>query len=318
MAEFRPDVMLIDKKPGGIKNELDRSLAYAKRKQPHLKTALILRDILDTPERTIAAWERQGQSERVERYYDAVLVLGERSIFDQTEEYRFPSGVADKIQHCGYLGKAAQVRDKRQVRRELGVGNDEPMVLVTPGGGEDGFPVIEAYARCLAESPRLSQVHSVVVTGPEMPALQRERLAAVFGGRRKVRMMPFAEDLMSVMNAADAVVSMGGYNTVCELMSLRKRAVVVPRAEPVAEQWIRTERLADRGLFTTIHPKDLTPIALGEALSRELMCSKSGRTGFYPNMCALDRIAEWTDSLFEKTSCPVAVPPLRSILLPCL
>ena len=35
----------------------------------------------------------------------------------------------------------------------------------------------------------------------------------------------FCDDMMSLMAAADVVVAMGGYNTVCELLTLRKRAL---------------------------------------------------------------------------------------------
>ncbi|MEZ5355231.1 MAG: glycosyltransferase [Bryobacteraceae bacterium] len=317
-AEFRPDIMLIDKKPGGIKNELDQSLAYARRKNRSLKTALILRDILDEPSRTIAAWERQGQYDRVATHYDIVLVMGERSIFDQTEEYRFPPAVAAKTVHCGYLGRSPREQDSARIRAGLGVKTNAPMVLVTAGGGEDGFPVLESYANCLNDS-RLAGVQSVVVTGPEMPNAQRERLTAAFAAHPNVHVLPFAEDLFSIMKAADAVVSMGGYNTVCELLSLRKRAVVIPRAEPVAEQWIRTQRLADRGLFSTIHPSALTPATLCDAVVRELKYVRSGRGGFYPDMNALDRIADWTASQIDvENGLFTALRPLRTTLLPCL
>jgi predicted glycosyltransferase len=39
-----------------------------------------------------------------------------------------------------------------------------------------------------------------------------------------------------------------------EILSLRKRAVVVPRTQPVEEQWIRAQRMAELGLFAAIHP----------------------------------------------------------------
>ena len=46
----------------------------------------------------------------------------------------------------------------------------------------------------------------------------------------------FSDDMMSLMAAADVVLAMGGYNTVCELLTLRKRALLVPRVKPGVEQ----------------------------------------------------------------------------------
>ncbi len=60
--------------------------------------------------------------------------------------------------------------------------------------------------------------------------------------------------MMSLMAAADVVVAMGGYNTVCELLTLRKRAVLVPRVQPGVEQCVRAERMAAMGLLRMVHP----------------------------------------------------------------
>jgi predicted glycosyltransferase len=66
------------------------------------------------------------------------------------------------------------------------------------------------------------------------------------------------------------VLSMGGYNTVCEILSLKKRAIIVPRVRPVEEQWIRAERMARLDLLTAIHPDSLTPHNLLRTILEEL------------------------------------------------
>ena len=45
---------------------------------------------------------------------------------------------------------------------------------------------------------------------------------------------------------------MGGYNTVCEVLSFQKQALIVPRVRPRSEQWIRAERLRDLQLIDVI------------------------------------------------------------------
>ena len=50
------------------------------------------------------------------------------------------------------------------------------------------------------------------------------------------------------MDRAVGVVAMGGYNTFCEVLSLDKRALIVPRTEPRLEQFIRASRAAELGL----------------------------------------------------------------------
>jgi predicted glycosyltransferase len=86
---------------------------------------------------------------------------------------------------------------------------------------------------------------------------------------------------------------MGGYNTVCEILSLGKRAVVVPRVRPVEEQWIRARRMEELGLFRTIHPDLLTPAGLAHAVFSELTAA-SPRSATSPriDLNGLPRMAE--------------------------
>ena len=67
------------------------------------------------------------------------------------------------------------------------------------------------------------------------------------------------DDVASYVQAADIVVSMGGYNSVCELLSLGKPALIVPRTFPRREQLIRAEALDRLGLLRMIDPADVGP-----------------------------------------------------------
>ena len=59
-----------------------------------------------------------------------------------------------------------------------------------------------------------------------------------------------------------------GYNTVCEVLSFAKPALIVPRVRPRCEQLIRAERLRALGLVDVLHPQDLSPGALSAWLAR--------------------------------------------------
>jgi len=63
---------------------------------------------------------------------------------------------------------------------------------------------------------------------------------------------------------------MGGYNTVCEILSFQKHGLIVPRVRPEPEQWIRARRLQELGLIDMLHPETLTARALTEWLARDL------------------------------------------------
>jgi predicted glycosyltransferase len=237
---------------------------------------LLLRDILDAPSKVCEEWQTKGYYQAIQEHYDQIAVVGTPDIFDMAQEYQFPLPVARKVKYCGYIRKIGNDRSpvgeqspkRSEIRRFLRLKPDEKLVLVTPGGGEDGFPIVEAYLKGVATCP--DQFRSLILCGPEMPAAQQQILQQMTGAIPSVDLQVFTDDLLGYLDAADAVVAMGGYNTITEVLSLNKRTVVVPRISPSHEQLIRTERLEQLGLVRAIHPDQLTPQSLLSAVCDQL------------------------------------------------
>jgi predicted glycosyltransferase len=269
-ANFKPDLLLVDKKPYGLKGELRGTLEYLTEEQPETQIVLLLRDILDSPEVTTHEWQEQGYYQAIASLYDQVLVVGTPEIFDVRAEYHFPLSVARKVQFCGYIQRELVDKGRETLRREWQVSPEEQLVLVTPGGGGDGYQLIDTYLKGLAQLPSDRIPRSVIVCGPEMPPLQRCAFYQASNAYPQVQIEEFTDNLIGYMDAADAVISMGGYNTVCEILSLGKRAIVIPRVHPVKEQWIRAERMSKLGWFQAIHPDRLTPGILMQHLQDQL------------------------------------------------
>jgi predicted glycosyltransferase len=267
--DFDPDVVLVDKKPFGLQDELHLALTMLGQRRKRAKTVLLLRDILDAPEVTAAQWEKSGYHEAIRAHYDQVAVVGTEEVFDAVKEYRFPETTADRVRYCGYIKRPAPARSRDQVRAELGFGN-EPMVLVTAGGGADGYAMMQTYLQGLAARPPGRPFRTLLISGPEMSPVQRKEIFALAERCRGVTVQEFSSDMIGCMNAADLVISMGGYNTVCELLTLRKKAIIVPRVRPVQEQWIRAERMEAMGLLRALHPDGLSPESLIAAVDEEL------------------------------------------------
>lgn len=283
-VNFKPDLLLVDKKPYGLQEELKATLDYLKLRLPETKLVLLLRDILDSPEPTIKEWQKYGYYDALQWYYDQVLVVGMPEVFDLSREYQFSPCIAQKVRFCGYIRRDYGQKPRHVLRQELQIQPDEKFVLVTPGGGGDGYDLVDTYLQGLAQLSPQHNIKSLIISGPEMPLFQRQALQEKIQPYPQVQICEFTDDIASYMDAADAVVSMGGYNTICEIISLNKRAVVVPRIKPVQEQWIRAERMAGLGLFKTIHPDLLTPAALMDAVLEQL----NSRSHHFPPVSRLD------------------------------
>src|SRR5260370_39806891 len=228
VMSYRPDVILVDKKPDGLAGELEPSLRYIKCSLPQTRIHLVLRDILDSPSVTVDAWTRQGYYNILRWFYDRVLVLGDKSIFDVCEEYQFPQGLREKVHHCGYVQRQLPGRSRSEIRKELGVAEEEHLVFVTAGGGEGGDVVFSAHQAGQSSLAQRLPLKTLVVTGPELGTERTQTIYRAAQSRDDLRLIEFTDDLMSYMNAADIVISMAGYNTICELLTLGKRSIVVP------------------------------------------------------------------------------------------
>ena len=305
LLDFSPDLILVDKKPLGVSNELSAGLDLLQRRAVLPKLVLLLRDILDSPETTAEVWKKHGYHEAVRSFYDQILVVGSQEVFNLTTEYQFPASTRSKVQFCGYLRRDRGPYKREQIRRELRL-EDEPLVLVTAGGGEDGYHLLSTYLQGLHTLSDVTSIKTLLVCGPEMSELHRRRIhqAANLPG---LMIQDFTNDMMDYMDAADLIVSMGGYNTICEILTLRKHAIIVPRVRPVQEQWIRAHRMARLGLLRTIHPDELTPTELMRAIIEELHTQKAGPQSVYEiDLDGMSRIADCIFALLHDSSALLA------------
>ena len=265
---FEPDLVLVDKTPAGVGGELLPTLDYLKTRRPQTRLVLGMRDIEDDPATTLAEWESSETARLQSEVYDAILFYGERRVFDPVREYEMSPQAAAKMVECGYLGQTPRVRPREVVRRELGA-DGMPLLVVTAGGGGDGYPLIKTFLELASAAPALKDMYSLVVTGPLMTADKRLLLEQT-ARNDHVTLVEFTPDILSYVAAADLVVSMAGYNTVCENLSLGVRSLFVPRVRPRSEQAIRATRLARLGLAHVLMPDELTEASLESAIKATL------------------------------------------------
>lgn len=289
ILNFRPDLMIVDKKPGGIDNELVETLEALHQAPSRPRLVLGVRDILDTPERTRRSLHESNSFDLMDRYYDEVWVYGVPEVFDHLGEYDYPQHIAAKTHYCGYLRRPTEQPTKK---------NRIPRVLVTTGGGADGCAVVEAFLSGLVDLPRRVALRTKIIFGPQMPEADRKALLERYGHLRDVKFRDFKSDLTAEYAKADVVVSMAGYNTVCELLSSEKRAVLVPREKPVQEQLIRARKLAEMGLFELVEQSELTPELLMDTVMHAL--NKEATNAVPLDLDGLPRIRERVQVLLQR------------------
>lgn len=270
VADFQPDLIMVDKKPFGLLGELEATLDYLKTCRPYTQIILLLRDILDDAKNTIEDWQKHNYYQAIEQYYDRILVVGMSEIYNVVEEYLFPPTIATKTSFCGYIKKSQTTPSAVNIRQQLQLQSDEKLILVTPGGGGDGYNLVKHFLDNVESLAQKISFKSVIICGPEMSAEARDRLAKIAQIYPQVVWLEFTDDLIGYIRAADLVIAMGGYNTVTEILSCQKKAIIIPRINPVQEQLIRAQRLKNLGLLQYIHPQYLNSNILQQLIIEQL------------------------------------------------
>jgi predicted glycosyltransferase len=249
-----PDVVVVDHAPLGWGADLRPTLDWL-RSRGLSTVALGLRDF-DNSDELRSSWNEE-LVRTVCSLYDLALVYNDREIDDSRIQALLAAGLP--IHRTGLLGAPAAHTGPP----DLGEG----YLLVTCGGGIDGFALLDAVIDAVRVN-RL-RIPTVLVTGPMMPSAQvarlRERAPEVGARVERER-----ADMESVLAGARAVVSMAGYCTVAEILASGVPALLVPRSSPCGEQLNRARHWAAAGHMEMLDPGELEPIRLGRAIAELL------------------------------------------------
>lgn len=286
---FQPDIFIVDKEPMGLRGEVEETLAYLK--QNGTKLVIGLRDVMDSPQLLEAEWKRNDVINKMSRFYDHVWIYGPPDFHDPLTGLDVPQNLRDRTEFVGFL--------QRSQTQNEGAGNkpEGDYILVTTGGGGDGSELIDDVINAYKHDASLTQ-KALVVLGPYMPAEQRQRFQHKSAAVPHIEIIEFDSRMEDLVAGAQAVVSMGGYNTVCEILSFDKPALIVPRVVPREEQLIRASRAAELGLFDMLLPDDAEdPQKMADALKALSTRQPPSANGGGLKLDGLEniskRIAEW-------------------------
>lgn len=246
-AVFQPDLMLVDKEPLGLHAEMLETLQMLRERG----TALVLglRDVMDAPELLDREWRRAEVMARIEALYDAIWIYGPAGFHDPLTGLEVPGRVRERIRYTGFLRRPPPHGIPNHVPP------DEDYILVTIGGGGDGGQLV-ADVLSAVEFDADRPYQTVIVLGPFMPAEEREALRQRAERLERVSLWEFDSRIEHLMAGASAIVSMGGYNTFCEILSFDKPALIVPRVRPREEQLIRARRGRELGFTDMLLPEE--------------------------------------------------------------
>ena len=239
---FDPDIFIVDKEPLGLRGEVLETMKMLKARGTRL--VLGLRDVMDEPSALAPEWERKNVMPALKSLFDQIWVYGLPQFCDPLEGIALPERVRRKVVYTGYLPRFSAETPPEHQLPDI---TQRPFLLVTPGGGGDGEGLIDWVLRAY-ESQEILPYPALLVLGPFMQRERRVEFLNRVARLPRVEAITFDAHMEHLVQNAVGVVAMGGYNTFCEILSLDKRAIIVPRKRPRMEQYIRAHRAEKLGL----------------------------------------------------------------------
>ena len=257
VTTLRPRVLLVDHEPAGVWNELEPTLQRL-RDDGGTRVMLGLRDILDDPDLLRTRWAQSGKDTLVRDYYDQILIYGNSTFYPSAKHYGLNQLNLVATEYCGVVtnatsneGRHAHCQPKR--------------IIVAGGGGRDAYPLIDAALSAYELIVLPKRPHLTVIAGPLMEEDLRMELQ-IRAQQLGVSCHEMVSDFPALLEQADLLISMAGYNSVNEALVSRCPLVVVPRVGPSSEQRIRAARLVELQLGGVIYREELTPQSIANVM----------------------------------------------------
>jgi predicted glycosyltransferase len=205
--------------------------------------------------------------EILNRYFDALLVHADPNLVKLDETFSRIEDITIPVVYTGYVTPGTSQDDGDRLRHQLGISNDDLLIVASAGGGKVGIVLLQPVIEALNLINTRTQVRLHIFTGPYMPAEEFKQLTD--HNHQNVHVSRFTSEFLSYLAAADLSVSMGGYNTCMNILATRVPALIWPYPGD-REQGLRAERLAHIGAVSVIMEKDLQPARLADLIKRVL------------------------------------------------
>lgn len=248
----RPDVVIFEAFPFGrrqVRFELLPLIQAIEAARPRPLLFSSIRDILQ--ENRKPGRDRETV-DLIRAHFDGVLVHGAPEFVRLEETFALAAQIADRVHYTGLV-----------TPNEPDPAEDRFDTVVSAGGGAVGSALIEAALD--ARKILNDQSAWCVITGPNLPQSDYDRFEALAGDN--VSLFRFRPDFPRLLPCAELSISQAGYNTVCDLLVARCRALLVPfAAGGETEQGVRAEKLEALGLARVVSEEGLTGSTMADAI----------------------------------------------------
>jgi predicted glycosyltransferase len=279
--ELRPDALVIELFPFGRKRfafELIPLLERARSRSEETLVACSLRDIL--VEKSDTAKHEERVSRIVNSYFDLILIHGDPAFQELDETFHRVGDLHCEIQYTGLVQQEEPALTAVSTQFDT-----VPTIVASIGSGRyrHGQVLLESVIQAAALLGEKIPHRFRVFAGPLIPHEVYAALEQMARQARNVEIEKYSPHFIEHLKRADLSISMGGYNTIMNILATGVRSLVYPyTANDDLEQQIRARKLASLGVVELLHTEMLAADVLAPKIAG-MLAKKPARFAFDMN-----------------------------------
>lgn len=251
----RPEIVIIETFPFGRRQMAFELLPLLEFLSQLSRRPLLLSSIRDVLQIQTELRKTIQTIKVINALFDGVLVHGDPAWIKLEDSFPMASEIADKIHYTGLVPPPSAIS-----------GSKIADIVVSAGGGAVGENLISSAIDAAWLLPR--DLSWLIIPGPNSPQVLQAKARDI---PSNCAISPFRSDFASILSQSEVSVSQAGYNTVCDVLQARCRAILVPFAQGhETEQALRAQRLMEMGVASVVSEQDLDGASLSAAITELL------------------------------------------------
>lgn len=260
---IKPDILITEHFPFGLlfEDEVMGLIYKVKERNAAAKIVCSVRDLIET--------SKGGKNDEyicdlINNYYDLVLVHGDRKFAPLSSSFPRIVNITVPIIHSGYIVRSFPV---------IKINDSIPIILTSVAGGRLGNELLDAVINCHLKI-KTKQKHKLILFSgafQEDFQIQQERVASLQSEDITIHIFD-SQHYRECLSCASLVISLAGYNSIIESVSMNKPMLVYQRGflNGNDEQNLRINLFESSGHLEVILPEDLKVGTLTELIIKQI------------------------------------------------
>lgn len=295
VKEIKPDVIITEHFPFGLlfEEESIHLINYAKENNQNLKVVCSVREVIESS----FGGPNDGKiCQILNKNFDLVLIHGDERVIPISRSFPRIDDLQIPVIHTGYVVVKKYVEPLRKTQK--------PILLVSVGGGRLGTELLEAVVESRKELVHQITHQLIIFTGAFQDRTLERFINKSTEENNGIKIMTFdRSEYLHYLSSAEVVISLGGYNSTLESISMKKKVLIYDRgfAGNNKEQKLRIKTLEEKGYLKTFSAEDLSHGRLSELILRTFIWQKD--LDYKINFNGIQRSLEEIINLLPEIQC---------------